>query len=393
MKYGFRETVVLLATLFSTAAMAETWHADPISGCGVHDESDPKTRIVASWSGGCDEKGHASGEGVLSWIEDGQLLEESGLTLEAARLYEKAHGLAPDYEAAHLGYDAHDYQHFIRYTRAPKVLVWLANDSLAADDLRMQAENFHLSYHQHANTSSGQHQSSGMRGALETVAALPGAGFAFGRGESWGFDCALAAYALGDDAWRARKLPWFRLLGRLVADGQGACTGFLQAQVVAQFAQGRYRGRQAIEESIAQNMLQGLRQTVFRDFDHPRSDLVRGVLERSLHASVSDMAWFPGETAPWVRTGIGPADPSAPVWCSPGQMPADAYVAAHERFQNASSLAYGYELTGNPLFLEKARLLTGALDLLSTVQDHGLENLENRAALIALAQHLFSGQP
>ena len=74
MKYGFRETVVLLATLFSTAAMAETWHADPISGCGVHDESDPKTRIVASWSGGCDEKGHASGEGVLSWIEDGQLL-------------------------------------------------------------------------------------------------------------------------------------------------------------------------------------------------------------------------------------------------------------------------------------------------------------------------------
>lgn len=302
----------------------------------------------------------------------------------------QGNGLAPGYESAHLGFDPHDYQHFIRYTRAPKVLVWLSNDSLAADDLRMQAENFHLSYHPHANTASGMHQSSGMRGAIESVATYPGAGFAFGRGESWGFDCALAAYAVGDDAWRARKLSWFRRLALLVSDGQVACSGFLQAQVTAQFANGQYRGRQAIEESIAQNMLQGVRQTVLRDFDRQRSELVRGVLERSLFASVSDMAWFPGETAPWARTGIGPADPSTPVWCSLGQMPPDAYLPYHERFQNASPLAYGYELTGNPLFLEKARLLIGDEDLVNGLQNHGLENLENRAALLALAQHLFS---
>jgi hypothetical protein len=74
MTYRLRASGLLLAAAFSTGAMAETWHADPISGCAVYDKDDPKTEVVVSWSGGCDAEGHASGDGVLSWIDDGKFL-------------------------------------------------------------------------------------------------------------------------------------------------------------------------------------------------------------------------------------------------------------------------------------------------------------------------------
>ena len=54
-------------------ASAEEWIADPISGCALWaDDADPE-REVATWSGAC-EKDKASGEGVLVWFKDGQLL-------------------------------------------------------------------------------------------------------------------------------------------------------------------------------------------------------------------------------------------------------------------------------------------------------------------------------
>jgi len=302
--------------------------------------------------------------------------------------YVADHDLKPAYEDAHLAYDPHDFQHFVRYTRAPKVLAWLANDSLAKDDLLMQAECFHLSYHPYYNNASGGYQSSGMRAHMEFVAQHGGRGFPFGRGESWGADTMVTAYALADPEWRARKLPWFRSLAQLLADGQGECVGFLQAQVSTKFLDGKYRARQAIESSITEHMLQGLRETVFRGADPARSDSVGRVLLRSVLASTSDMAWFPGESAPWSHTGVGPRDEDSRNWCNRGQMPGDAYEPVYERYLIWSSLAHGYELTGSESFLERARQLGGNPDLLQYLQNQGTDNLENRASLLALVQRL-----
>ena len=69
--------------------------------------------------------------------------------------YVRRTGKQPAYEAVLDGYDAHDYQHFIRYTRSAKVLAWLANDSLAKGELLMQAENFNLAYHPYLNPING----------------------------------------------------------------------------------------------------------------------------------------------------------------------------------------------------------------------------------------------
>ena len=65
--------LLLLSCVLTTAALADTWHADPVSGCTVFDSDDAATDVVVSWSGGCDGSSRATSDGVLSWFEDGSL--------------------------------------------------------------------------------------------------------------------------------------------------------------------------------------------------------------------------------------------------------------------------------------------------------------------------------
>lgn len=296
-------------------------------------------------------------------------------------------GLQPSYFATYMGYDAHDYQHFIRYTRSAKVLVTLANDSLAKDDLRMQAETFHLSYHVYANSSGGGTQGSGLKSSQQFVAQFPGVGLSFGRGPAWGVDCAAAAFSTSSSAWRAQKRPWLEDIAELLAEGQGACNGFIQAQVSGKFFNGMYRARQEIEQAITENMLQGLRESVFRGADQARSDLVKDVLEDSLYAFISLMAWPPGLTAPATHSAVGPLDPGLGVWCSFTSMPTGGWTGM-ETYQNWSSFAYAYELSGDSIFLDKATLEIGGGDLLMQLESAGTNNIQNRASLVALMQRL-----
>jgi len=302
--------------------------------------------------------------------------------------YVQANALKPAYEGLHLGFDPHDFQHFIRYTRSAKVLSWLGNDSIAKDDLRMQAENFHLSFHEYRNDSFGGTQTSGLRNMKNQVAANPGKGCFFGRGEAWGVDCAVAAYGLAEPEWRAAKRPWLGSIVEMLLDGQGTCTGFLQAFVSDKAVNGLYRARQLIEQSITENTLQGLRESVFRGADPVHGAITRDVLTESLYAFVSEMSWFPGESGPWRYTGIGPLDISQPIWCSRSQMPGNAWSAGDtDTYQDWSSFAYGYELTGDPLFLDKAmQQMPFSPTLLFGMLNEGTDNVENRAALLALVQ-------
>ena len=73
-------------------------------------------------------------------------------------------------------------------------------------------------------------------------------------------------------------------------------------------------------------------------------------------------------------------------------MPSDAWSAGDiETYQDWASFAYGYELTGDPLFLRHARFQTGGAnfnDLVVRLRSAGTENLENRAALLAVVQRI-----
>lgn len=302
--------------------------------------------------------------------------------------YVEDEGLEPGYMGLLGTYFPHDYQHFIRYTRSAKVLAWLANDSMAKDDLAMQAANFRMSYHRWYNSPYQHVQNTGLRFDRDYVDEHPGAGFTFGRGEGWAIDCVVAAYATGSPAWRAQQRPWIDRIVSLVAEGQGDCNGFVQATVSSKLLDGDYHARQIIEQSILENALYGLIEGVYRGDNSARTSQLEAVLTDSLWSMLSEMAWDPDQPAPWAVTAVAPLDELLPIWCDASEIPADGFSTWTDSFQNWSSFAYGFQLTGDPTFLLHAQLQHGSPDLLGGLMDDGLENIENRAALLAIAQEL-----
>ena len=59
-----------------------------------------------------------------------------------------------------------------------------------------------------------------------------------------------------------------------------------------------------------------------------------------------------------------------------------------DKYQTWSTFAYGYELTGDQIFLDRALQMAGGNDLLTQMLGGKYSNLENRAALISLSQQL-----
>jgi hypothetical protein len=255
----------------------------------------------------------------------------------------------------------------------------------------MQAEVFHLSYHPYRNDPGGGFQSSGLTAHRAYVNEHPGKGFGFGRGEAWGLDCMVAAYNLSDPQWRQRKRAWFEEVIQTILTGQGSCTGFIQAIISNKAVDGLYRARQQIEQGITENALQGLRESVFRDADPGRAAMTRDVMVDSFYAFIGEMAWFPGQAGPWTYTGVGPLNVDLPIWCVRGQMPGNAYTPNLETYLDWSSFAYAFEITGDPIFFERATTQIGGGVLLNRLVNQGTQNLPNRSALIALVQH-ESGQ-
>ena len=301
--------------------------------------------------------------------------------------YVRGTGKQPYYEYDHFSYDPHDFQHYIRYTHAPKALLWLSNDSIARDDLELVAEMFRLSYHPYKNSSFGSVTGSGLAANIQRVADSPADGSPFGRGESWGTDSALAVYASGDDELRARFRPWFDTIMNTLADSQ-MCNGFLQTQSGSKFLGGKYRGRQAIEQAICENMLRGTLMTVYKDHDPAMAAVVEDILTTSFYAFISPMAWNVGEIAPRTYTAVGPIDYSKPPFCSANQIPSDGMDAGFEKYQNWSSFGYGYERTGDPVFLDQASIQLGGQDVLFGLESQYLGNIQNQAALLALVQRM-----
>lgn len=302
--------------------------------------------------------------------------------------YVKNQGLAPGYESTLANFSPIDFQHLTRYTRSAKVLAWLGNDQIARDDLRMQGEVFRMSYTFLPNSASGTAIVSGALNDLKAVNSNPGEGFAFGRGEGWGIDCMNAVYSLEDDAWRQEALPWFQQIADMVSAGQSSCNGFIQSIISSKMLGGSYSVRQSIEQSICENALRGTLESVFRGVDPARESEVSYTLEKSLYAMIGPMAWSTSFNGPHSYLAVGPKQKaSSTPFC--GSIPGDGFANGPDKFQIWSSFAYGYELTGDTTFVQRAKEASGAwgtTKLTQKLQSDGFNNLENKAALIALAQ-------
>ncbi|MBM3990531.1 MAG: hypothetical protein FJ298_05915 [Planctomycetes bacterium] len=295
-----------------------------------------------------------------------------------------ANNLKPAYETDIVTSSPIDFQHYIRFLRSPMVLTWLGNDSIAKDDLRMAAECFRMSFSEHFNNSSGYSIPSTLRAKMSQVSNLPNRGFSFGRGESWGMVSAICAYSISDSAFRARYRPWFGTIADVIANGQSSCNGFIQSWANTKLLSGQWKGRQSIEQAITENMLWGLKESVFRGVDAARVASVENVLVKSTAAMIGPMAW--NGTGPWSHLAVAPLDSAQQPFC--GSIPSGGGGNGNDNYQTPSSYAYGYMLTGNATFLTRAAQAQagGSANLLTALQGQGYNNLENKAALMSVLQ-------
>jgi len=297
-----------------------------------------------------------------------------------------AAGRAPAYEWELLAYDPIDWQHLVRYTRSAKTCLWLDNDTLAKEDLRAQAEGFLFGYSNLPQDLYGNIIPTGMLAMQNYVQNYPGLGVGYGRGESWGLDAVLCAYATANDAWRADLLPWTRNLVAMLERGQSTCSGIIQSSPQYSVFNSQYRCRQSIEAAIMENALTGLRETVLEGVDPAAEASLNEVLRRAFYAMVSPYVWSDVHHGPWAMMATGPFDMAAAPFCT--TIPADGNYGFADHYQAWSSLAYAYELTHDRLFLDKANQMLGGADLVSTLTGNPLVNWQNRAALIQLAECL-----
>lgn len=289
----------------------------------------------------------------------------------------------PSYQSDLLAHDSIDMQHLIRYTHSPKILAWLGNDAMSKDDLLMQAELVRLSYHDFYNSPGGAATVSGLLADIQFVGQHPGRGFSFGRGEGWGMDVMAASYALGTPAWRSAAMPWFSIVVDTVLRGQSRCSGVIQSIVSSKMFT-NYRARQSIESAIVENALWGVRATVFSKVDKLTSRNIDMIMAASLRAMIKAPAWDSVLHGPSSILAVGPLDLNVKPFC--GTKPQGGALAGIDKFQVWSSYAYGYELTGNKLFLSRALEMTQGVDLRKSLKNAGFGNIENRAALLALTE-------
>jgi len=303
----------------------------------------------------------------------------------------QAQGRAPAYEADLRAHHPIDLEHLVRYTAPAKALAWIGNDSLAKESLALHAELFRMSYNELPNSQWKHYISTGLATDEQYVAANPGQGFTFGRLEAWGLDAATAWYGLADLEWRARTRGWFGRIADVVHNGQSSCSGFIQATIYEQLFGGQYRARQSIEQAITEHALVGLLETVLQGTDTVRSDKTRRVLAASFRSMATAPGWSEVHNAPWSKLAVGDNDFAHVPFC--GATPNNGTADGGDGWQCWSSLAYAYELTGDPLYLQRAEQMLGGSEMLPALVGQGLWNLENRAALLALAQRLGLEQP
>jgi hypothetical protein len=301
--------------------------------------------------------------------------------------YVKSNNLDPHYESELAAYKPIDLQHGIRFTRNAKVLTWLGNDALAKDELRAQAEVVRLSYHEYYTSAAGGKIPTSLLQDQLDVASQPGWGFKFGRGEGWDIDTVNAAYSIAEPSWRALVRPWYDKVVNVVRDGQSTCTGTIMRVLSNKVLNGAYHGRKATEQAILENMLWGVLESVYRDVDPAREATLRDILKKSLYSLINFPSWHPNH-GPWEGLAVSPRNPDLPPYCN--VIPPNGHSAQIDGYLCWSSFGYGYELTGDPVFLARAaELSSNTSNLLNALKLKKWDNLENRVALFSVVLALY----
>ncbi len=296
----------------------------------------------------------------------------------------EAQGRAPAYLRELETFMHVDGAHLIRYTRAAKTLAWLGNDSLAKDDLMMQAELARASYSVLPQTAGDVGISPGLFVDKQYAEQYPHQGLWLDREQGWMVNTVAAAYSMAHPVWRSQVRPWFDDVVDLMQLGQTNCIGSIMSYPSDNHLNGQYRLLQSISECIIQNALWGVRTTVYDNAAPVRAAQVDQILIKSTYAMISDLVWEPGAPNPHFYTALGPWDTTTPSFCN--YVPADGY-ASYDGYQIWNMMVFGYKLTGDARFLNRATDASGGV---LTPQSMGMDlyhgDLETRAGMIGFLQ-------
>lgn len=270
-------------------------------------------------------------------------------------------GARPERADCLLSWMPHDDAHLVRYTKQPKALVWLSNDSMAKEDLLLAAELVRLA--RESTPAEGSRASARTLPYLEEIArAHPRQGLPLGREDAWEIDAMCAAYSVADLEWRKRNEAWFARMSRLLLDG-AMPTGIVQRTVDDQlFGHTRYAGTQTFESLLLVHAMRCMNESVFRGVD----DETRGGLEKLAVKAVDYLffgpawgraanSWQPYPAKPTLflqgpRQAIAVAlndDFKTPPFCAEdaSYLPPDALGLGVEWYHPWAALSYAQEIT------------------------------------------------
>ncbi len=134
--------------------------------------------------------------------------------------------------------------------------------------------------------------------------------------------------------------------------------------------------------------MRGMRERVFEVVSPMHTAMLDDILHDSYYGMISGLSWDPAENGPWSHLAVGLESTPLTPYCLPGDLPPDGQDGYTDGYQIWSSLAYAYEMTGNPLFLTGLQRLLGTSDVLGGLQAVGESNIHNRAGALAMAQGL-----
>ena len=316
--------------------------------------------------------------------EDSQMLRYNESN-QSHKTHVESNNLQPDYQDQLFGFSPHDVQHFIRFTRNCKVLIWLGNDLLAKECLKMVAECCRLSFIPYYNNQNGGLQGSNILNYKLGAQDKPNVGTAFGRGEGWEIDTINTAYAFMNDSWRTEAKEWLCEIIDMVKLTQGSCNGFFQGKISEKMLDGKYRVQQMIEHAICCNALYGTLRRVFQDVDEDRSKDVVNILTKAIDG-LFNVASQSIDHSPNAFVATTTLDKSK-IFCSASELPTSppAYGGG-EGFLSWNTLAIGQALNPNTKYFQKALGMAKNSNLWKPHMNSLLDYMKDKWATTAHAQ-------
>jgi hypothetical protein len=264
--------------------------------------------------------------------------------------YVEANGLVPDYQEELFGFMSHDLQHYSRWTRTMRPLIWLGNDTVAKLMSQAAGNIAKMSCIPHYNSAGGYLQGFSMLRFSQLPADLGGM---FGRDGGWMIDAINMYYAVAPTGWRQRTLDdWYRFAIDTIDHVQVPCNGATMGNDTAGILDNKYRSAQTNETSILMNGLHSALTRVFDGVDEDMTEKTKVIIQRAVDG-LRYWASRAENEGPRFQVAVTTLD-SQTVFCTAEELPDDGYNEVHELTLSWQSWAVAYLWTGDETFMQKA---------------------------------------